>query len=64
MFVCLRGKQFAFRGCGWRNARVSWTEDDKVWIRLMAYLFVTLLWGGLPEVCILPRPWDTHRGSV
>ena len=42
MFVCLQGKQFAFRGCGWRNARVSWTEDDKVWIRLMADLFVKL----------------------
>ena len=42
MFVCLQGKQFAFRGCGWRNTQVSWTEEEKVWIRLVVDLFVKL----------------------
>ena len=40
MFLCMLGKPFHFRGCGWsRKKEVAWSKDDMAWIFTMNDLF-------------------------
>ncbi|KAK3729744.1 hypothetical protein QZH41_011207, partial [Actinostola sp. cb2023] len=42
------GKPFYYRGCGWKNKCIQWTENDKSWITIIDKMFNFILG---PDLC-------------
>lgn len=52
------GKNFYYRGCGWRPKKMEWTAQDKAWIERMNHLFDDLFG---PDVCQFDDTDTKHR---